>query len=356
MKKTKIAILTANFGKGHNIISGNLREEIKKQLGIDAIIVDYFKLYNLYIDKIASKWYRMVTQNFPLIYKIEYSLFVNRDGASKEKSSMIALSNLKKIIGENFSNVIIISVFPNATLGTAKIKCKKKYTIVTDYGIHKRWIAKNIDGYFVANKEIQDILIKNKIKKNTIHVTGIPIAKIFYKKLNRTKLKKEFNITNNRKTILIMGGGDGVLKDPIKIVKTLHKKYNIIFAVGTNKRLKSRIDNLKFKNCITIGFTDKIKELIDISDIVISKAGGISITEFAVSHIPIVIYKVTPGQEYDNIKYFLKNNACLVVKNITELKKGIDDIIQRKIKLNTNIIDTKTPAIDKIIGFLKKDI
>lgn len=356
MKDIKVVILTANLGKGHNIIANNLQFEIEKQLNINTFVIDYFKLYNLYIDKIASKWYRMVLQNFPLIYKIEYSLFIDKSGIPKNKTNMLAISNLKKIIGEDLSNVILISVFPNATLGTAKIKCKRKYTIVTDYGIHRRWISKNIDGYFVANKQIKDILIKNNINKNKIHITGIPVAKKFYKKLNKTYLKKKFGIKNANKTILIMGGGDGVMKDPIQIIKALANKYNILFVAGTNKRLKSRIDNLKISNCFTFGFTDKIKELIDVSDLVISKAGGISITEFAVSHLPIIIYKINPGQEYDNIKYFLSNNACLVIKNVNELKKSVDDIIRKKMNLNMNLIDTKTPAIDKIIQYLKKDI
>lgn len=353
----KIAILTASVGKGHNIVAKNLKEEIEKNMEADVKIIDYFKLYNFYIDKLSSKWYRLILQNFPLIYKVEYSLFANKkEVLPKNSDNRLVISNLKKIVGKDLSDVIIISVFPIANSGTSNTKFKKKYTIATDYGIHQKWIAKNTDAYFVANNEIKDKLIKNHVDQDKIHITGIPISKKYYKKHNKNLLKKELGIKNNRKIILLMGGGDGVLKDSIKMVKALSKKYNIIFATGTNKRLKGKIDNLKIPNCFTFGFTDKIKDLIDVSDIVISKAGGISITEFAVSHIPIIIYKITPGQEYDNVKYFNNNNACLIAENIDELKKEVDDIINKKIKLNTRFIQTKTPAIDQIIEFIKKDI
>jgi processive 1,2-diacylglycerol beta-glucosyltransferase len=352
MNKTRVILLTASFGKGHNIIAKNLKEEINKNLNIDCEIVDYMKLYGKNIELIATSIYNLTREFLPTLYDIRYKYLT--DLKTRNLFDRMALRAIKKKLKGDITNTIFISLFPNATVGLSNIKCKAKYTITTDYGeIHKEWFNKNIDGYFVATLKIKNKLLEYGFSENKIYVTGIPIGKEFYNKKKRRHMK---NIDPLKKTILMMGGGDGVFNSPIKILKRLSVHYNIIFIAGSNKVLKDKVEKLKINNVITIGYTNRIKNYIDQSDVVISKAGGISLTEFAVSKIPIVLYKKTTGQEKGNINYFIENNACVLVDDLEDLDRTIYDIFNNKIKVNTNLIDTKTPAIDKIIDIIRKQL
>ncbi len=350
----KIIILTENLGKGHIKVANVLKNEISKQLDIEVEILDYLGVAGKIFENGVSYIYKNLIENFPNLYKMSYE-YNDKNKPYGLIDSMIG-AKLKQNLGGDLSNIIFISTFPNATAGISSLNAYKKYTVITDYTVHGGWIYDKIDGYFVANEKGLDTLKKHGINEKNIYITGIPIPKEFYEKRNVRESKKMFNIDIHKKTILIMGGGDGVIKDAINLIQSLEEEYNVIVITGKNIKLKEKLDKIDFKNTTILGFVENISQIMDITDIAISKSGGISMTELNAKRIPILIYNAIPGQEKGNADFFEENKAGMQISNFNKIKITIKHILNGKIQLDGKIVDRRYKAIDKIINIIRKDL
>ncbi len=353
MKKNRqVYIITEKIGHGHKSVSDALEEILKEQFNV--IIIDYFSLIGENIDRSIGSIYGYLISNFPYLYKLVYSL-IDRQDSTKLMDMMIA-QRLKNKIGSGIEDSILISTFPNPTIALSYIKAYRKYSIITDYFAHSGWITKKIDGYFVANKEIKDRLYKSGVEKEKIHITGIPIRQKFYKDINIKEIKNNLGINNTKKTILILGGGDGVIQDAKYIISLFENKYNIIIITAKNKNLRNSLEKNANKNTKVLGYVDNIEEIMSISDLAITKAGGLSLSELNLKRVPIIIYKTIPGQETENTKYFIKNNACIEINDKEKLKITANNILSGKIKVDGKIINKRYPATLKIINIIQKEL
>jgi processive 1,2-diacylglycerol beta-glucosyltransferase len=353
-KNNPIYIITENIGQGHRSVSEALKESIEDESGTKVVVIDYFSLIGQGIEKSMGNIYGYLILNFPYLYKLIYSL-IDREDSSTLMDMLIA-QRLKNKIGPNIKNAILIATFPNSTIALSFIKAHRRYAVITDYYAHQGWITKKIDGYFVANKEIKLQLKKAGINENTIHITGIPIKKEFYKKVNKLNIKKRLGINNSKKVVLILGGGDGVIPDAEYIVSLFDNKNNVIIITAKNNSLKKSLEKRNLKNTKILGYVDNMYELISIADLAITKAGGISLSELNLKRIPIIVYKTIPGQETANTIYFTKKHACKEINDKKELKITANKILSGKMKLNGIIVDKKIPAFNKIINIINKDL
>ena len=93
-------------------------------------------------------------------------------------------------------------------------------------------------------------------------------------------------------------------------------------------------------------FTDKIPEFMHISDLVISKPGGLTTSEAMASNLPMVIINPIPGQEEENAIFLENNNVGYWVRkhdNIVPILNSIlnDENKLNKMKENTKLIGKK---------------
>jgi processive 1,2-diacylglycerol beta-glucosyltransferase len=354
MEKYNIVILTSNIGAGHATIAKNLKKEFRKQAGKNCQIIDYSRIYGYYLNEGIKYTYKTLLYSFPSIYKLLYNYIIDQSG--ENIIDRLCAKELKRRYKGELKNTIFIALYPNAAAAISKIQCARKYVITTDYNIHKGWIHSHIDKYFIPNDETKKTLKRYGVKEDKIEITGIPIAKKFYKVTKEEKIKRLISLDKSKKTILIMGGGDGVIYHATKLVSSLSYKYNIICIAGRNHKLKEKIKNLHFPNCKVFGFTKNVEKLIQAADIVITKAGGLSMTEIITMQKPVIVYKQLPGQEALNSQYFEKHKACVIAKTIKEVDILVSKILSGKISLNTKFLIQKGVSIDQVIGIIKKDL
>jgi len=135
-----------------------------------------------------------------------------------------------------------------------------------------------------------------------------------------------------------MGGGQGL--GPIKkIVKSLEKtKTNLqeIVVTGTNRRLygslKRKIKRYK-KKILLFGYSHHINELMSLSDIVVSKPGGVTTAEVLSLGKPMIIVKPLPGQESSNTRYLCAKGAAVKVDDPGKINLTIDHLFSSPARL-----------------------
>lgn len=202
--------------------------------------------------------------------------------------------------------------------------------LMTDYHTHFLQTSASVCHYFVSTPKMSWKLTQKGINEKSITISGIPIDSIFYQEKELSELRKKYNTDNGRKTILVLSGGQGLIKiDQIisSIAKT-NKKLNIFAIAGNNKKLQESLKKIPTPENINlqiIGWTDKMDEYMRISDCIITKPGGLTTTECITLKKPIIAISPIPGQEEYNAEYILENDLGVIAHSPDDLLYFIEN-------------------------------
>jgi processive 1,2-diacylglycerol beta-glucosyltransferase len=111
----------------------------------------------------------------------------------------------------------------------------------------------------------------------------------------------------------------------------------LIVICGNNKRLYRKVCELKKKsrarNLTIYGFTDRVRELMASSDLLIGKAGGITVSEAMAMGLPIIIYRPIPGQEIFNLDYLVNQGAALYARDRSDAVAKVRFLSENPVRL-----------------------
>lgn len=323
-----ILILTGKFGYGHNSESLAIKEKLEKENPEYNIkIVDFLDYMFPYLSKIIYKGFNILVNKFSRIYNLLNLI------ASKNTNVPLKKVIIKKIDDILFDNNtdLVISVLP---ICSQYISAYKKMTnsniplntFITDVYVHNEWIAENTNKYFVPTKETKKELIEKNISEDKIIISGIPV---------KQKFNQEEKIINNKPKILIMGGGLGLIPRIDTFLSNLdNKDIDITVITGNNKKLYNKLNN-KYKNIKVLGFTNEVEKYMNNADLIITKAGGITLFESINSLTPMFIIKPFLMQEVGNANYIENNKIGEVIwSNKDNIYNRIINLVNDKNKLN----------------------
>lgn len=70
-----------------------------------------------------------------------------------------------------------------------------------------------------------------------------------------------------------------------------------------------------------------IKELMCASDLLVGKAGGLTIAEATALGLPLVVYEAIPGQEERNADYLVRHGAGVKAESLEELPEVVAGLL-----------------------------
>jgi processive 1,2-diacylglycerol beta-glucosyltransferase len=252
------------------------------------------------------------------------------------------------LIKENPDYIISTHFLTSELAGALKIKQKissRVVTVITDFGVHSFWISPGIDQYIVASSATKDELCRKGVKRGIIKDFGIPISHKFLKVFDRRALSEKIGINPDKFTVLLMTGSFGL--GPIeKISRILAGKVQLLVVCARNKRLFERLHKLNLPEVRVFGFIDNSEEMMAVSDVIVTKPGGLSIAEAMVRELIPVFISPIPGQETGNIAALKKHSVGVRPRNLRELKKlilGLKDNPAQFRSMKENIRKIKKP-------------
>ena len=336
----KILILSISAGSGHEIVAQSLKHFMESRIKNCSVeIIDALKYINPIIDRLIIGGYLKTIRNTPHIYGRLYNASNNDEyiGAVCNKFNDMLIKKVESLIDDTKPDVIVCT-HPFHLKMLEPVKKKGLFeipviAIITDFSIHSFWIADFVDAYVIPQEDLKIELTSNGINDDRIYPYGIPVNMDFYKKIDRQSHLNELNL-EDKTTFLLMGGGLGLgsIKCLFKMLIKSKLDIQIIAATGKNSRLKKQLEYTSL-NCAKkvkiLGFTDKIYEYMSVSDLLITKPGGITISEAMAKEIPIAIISPIPGQEEENCNYLVKNGMAIILKekenNIQEVYSLVND-------------------------------
>lgn len=341
----KVLILTTSTGEGHNQAANSISDSFEKS-GYNVIFHDFLKNNSKILNKLFVNGYEISASFFPKLYGFSYKL-TDTKLTNKLLSAVFLLTKRKiynLIKSENPDVILATHPFVVNILGSLKKKRINKpvIVIITDFKAHSTYIDKNIDAYIVASEDTKADLSKKGINPKKIFTFGIPVKDQFMQKhldINSTKNDGYFNI-------LLMSGSMGLNNISYVLRELLNNsnKLRITVVCGKNEKLKESLLNeykhpIRDKKLHILGFSQDIDSLMDYSDLIISKPGGLTVTEAISKNLPLLIPFAIPGQEIQNTEFLTSNGYAMYLENLLELNLIIDNLISnpsnlKKMKLN----------------------
>lgn len=365
----KVMIFYASYGGGHLSAARSIKENIETNYqDVDVKLIDCMEYVNRVVNKVTTRAYSEMAKKAPrtwgkVYWKSQKWPLAHISNASNKMMSI----KLIKLLRE-FHPDIIISTHPFSSQMCAylkklgKINCKIA-TVMTDYAPHDQWLVLNkyVDYYFVSHEGMKKQLHEKGIPNEKIFATGIPLSNKFLLKYDKAKILESFGLSPDRKTVLFFGGGEfGLGKtQTFKIFKSFvesHHHIQIVAISGKNLKMKENFENLvkdldKQEHVKVLEYTDKIPELMSISDLVVTKPGGLTTTESLASGLPIVVINPIPGQEEENAMYLEKHKVAIWIKKNDNIEEILNDLFSnpskmREMKIRARLLSKKNSTKD----------
>ncbi len=357
----KILIFTAPFGDGHRSASGAIGNYLRKRYNnlVDVKIVDYFETFTPMSAQLAAALY----QNVSVYWPSGWELFFN----ATHRLSPITLFKPVNLIGmkaaekflRDYRPDIVISTYPTCSQVVGELKKAFDYlsaTVITDFGVHNLWVHHNTDLYFVAADTTKGHLTSEGIPSECIGAVGIPVKDSFTLKPDQGEVSKRYG-TKKGFTVLLTCGGTGTdwMYTLCRDLAPLPLQLPVI--CGRNKQLFLRVRELSmtFRNIFPFGFVEPemMADLMTISDLMIGKAGGLTVSEALCKGLPMLLYRPIPGQESFNAEFLVKNGAALLAgdkEDVVEKTAFLTKSPERLEILRTNAILLGKPAAARDIS------
>jgi len=227
-------------------------------------------------------------------------------------------------------DVVVCEHFFSAELVSA-LKKQGRYrgtviTGVTDFGVHLFWINPGTDYYFVASDMTKQELIGKGIPENIIMVTGIPIEEKFSKNPGKAAMRSKLGLAENRFTVLVTSGGFGVgpLMEIVRLLDRMNEELQMVVICGKNDALVKLFEKEKYAKTVKVfGYVHNMDECMEASDVIITKSGGLTVSESLAKCLPMIIIKPIPGQETRNAEVLEQHNSGLRLTDVALITEKI---------------------------------
>ena len=340
-----ILILSASTGGGHmrasKAIEGYMTQQNKD---INVKIVDSLLYISPILNKTVTGGYVYLATKTPKLYGKLYDL-TNKD--HKLANFVTRLNNIfaNKLLPliDEFKPDIIITTHPFPTEMVSRLKSKKEINIpliciMTDYAPHKAWINDKVDAYIVANDDMVTKMISEGVDSRCIYPYGIPVDEVFFEEKEKQLVIEELGLDKNLPTILMMAGSFGVSNvfDVYENIIDIDFDFQIILVTGRNQKLYNNFEKVignSPKNTKLIYFTDEINNFMQASEIIITKPGGLTVTEALACNIPMAVFDAIPGQEEENAEFLLKHNMAVRISDGNSCRAAIVELLKDSEKL-----------------------
>lgn len=354
-EKLRILVFSASFGGGHRSAAESIRRyyEAHHPDTVDVKVVDFFDEFVPSLNVLAKFAYQQSVQFFPSAYGTFYDLS-NRLPTNPvvHELKLMGMARAASYI-DDFAPDAVISTFPVAGGVVADIKETRPLvsaTVVTDFGAHRTWLHPATDIYFVACKEVREDLVVRGIPWERVVVSGIPIHERFSQALEKPSCRKDLGLAD-RFTVLLtsIAGTPGDVKD--LALQLASMGVQVAAVAGKSERLRKRLDPVAGDNELVkvYGFIEEMQKMMTAADVLVGKAGGLTVSESLAMRLPLIIYNPVPGQEIYNVDFIVNYGAGLLARDEEDVVEKVRFLSSHADRLeqmsgNAGTIGTPTAA------------
>ncbi|MFC1667168.1 glycosyltransferase [Candidatus Omnitrophota bacterium] len=341
----KILIVYAYAGIGHKKAAESVRDALTKLGKAEVTTVDILDYTDRLFKFLYPRVYLFMINKIPFVWGFLY-YFLDLHLVDKLLAplrrffhSLHAKKFTEFVLKEKPDAIVSTHFLPGDVISGLKkrgIFKGRLVTIVTDFLPHSFWMAQDSDYFIAALDKTKIDLTGRGIKEERVKVFGIPCGFNFSISKDRQELIKKLNLENGFFNLLIMGGGFGtgpvreITQAIFDLEPRIRNTMQVMIICGKNKDLFEELNRLKkdsdFKLSV-FGYMDNIDEFMEVSDCIITKSGGLTVSEAISKKLPMIIIEPIPGQETRNCDVLTEHGAAVRANNVNEVLDYIKDFI-----------------------------
>ncbi|WP_324715959.1 glycosyltransferase [Carboxydochorda subterranea] len=339
-----VLVLAATYGNGH-LQAGRavmqalvaLRPELRTGM------LDFFDLINPVFNAATRFAYIYSVRRAPTLWRefYERTARIRPESFLQQRLFRLGSDKVKRLIVQSGARVVL-STHPTPGGVVAQLAADGELpfpvlsaTVITDYVLHSQWVHPATGLYLAPCEEVARELIARGIDASRVVVTGIPIRPAFASPPGREDARRRWHLEDDRPTVLILTGAYGMMRGAVeacRYVADLPRPLRLLVVAGRDRQLARtlRAELRGARNPVRIlGYVDRIVELMVASDLVVTKAGGLTVSEGLALGVPMVIYAPIPGQEEGNAAFLRRHRAGEIALDPADLAGVVSTLLER---------------------------
>ena len=320
--KKRILILTADVGFGHRSAANAVAAALSERYGEYCQV----EIFNPLDDKRTPALlrdtqtdYDKLVKKMPESYKVSYHISNEPvPNAIVEQTLTLLLFNvLSDILKHTHPHVVVVTnsiyLAPlKSILAVHKLSIPYQ-TVITDLTeVHRQWFNDGADEIFVPTPEVFQQGLRFGFPKDRVHLTGIPVNVAIARETRSQKdIRKDLGWDSDKTTLLVVGSKRVKNLDEVfHVVNHSGLALQLVVVAGGDEDFYLRMSQVEWHTKAHLyNFVDKMPDFLHAADCIISKAGGLIVSEALACCLPFLFVDVTPGQEEGNADYVIRNKA-----------------------------------------------
>jgi processive 1,2-diacylglycerol beta-glucosyltransferase len=343
--KKRVLIISTSAGTGHVRAAQALEKEFAADPRVDQVVhEDALKFTNKLFRDFYSTLYLKLVRDAPDVLGWVYRASDEpwKGEAARSQLDRLNTQKLIKFIREFDPHITVCTHFMPAGIISHLVQKKLLEThhsiVVTDFDCHAMWLSRLFQRYFVALDETKAHLEALGLPEERITVSGIPIDPVFAQPVDRKAARLKYGLRPEKTTLLLSAGALGVGPTELVVERLLQLRHDTqtIVTCGRSPEVRERVvraiggHNPRF--CV-LGYSDRMHELMRMSDLFIGKPGGLTTSEALACGLPMAVFSPIPGQEERNSDHLLEEGAGIRCNELTTLPFKIDRLLDHPTRL-----------------------
>lgn len=333
MVPKRVCILTLGVGSGHLRASEAVQRALYDSIDpIEAKVIDALDFARRWFHWLYVEPYWWMLRNTPWLWR---RLFERRQRNTHRATAphwvfRRGCREAMRLVQSYAPQLVIVT-----EIGAAEIACLARregmwnapiLAVQTDFHTEPPWVQPEIDAYCVASEEARAQLIGWGVLPNRVLLCGIPVDPAFALPFERNELRQALGLDLRRPVVLVMGGGMGPV--PLdRVVSSLElcgAPLQVLAIAGRDRFLRQRLELLRGRLAIDLrlfGWTENVPELMAVSDLLITKPGGLTAAEAMAAGLPMILTHPIPGPEERHVRYLQRNGVALHAETLNDIPR-----------------------------------
>jgi processive 1,2-diacylglycerol beta-glucosyltransferase len=345
----RILLLHASYGSGHVTAANALAAAFQRRQPGQVEVVDTLDFVSPVLRTTSRRAYLTLSSKARPVWKILYEESDQDDPAEAETSARLR-SRLGKPFGQKLvrlvrsfdPDILVVTHFLPAELLRAEDEAGRLrapvHCVITDFMAHSNWLSPVVDRYFVASDLTRAALIGRGVPAERISVSGIPVKLEIAEPKTQADSRARHDLPPDEPVVTIFGGGieparvrrmvcqllaDGPAGVLVVVAGRTAELTRALADVGDGPRLRLR----------SLGMIDYVDDLVAASDLVVTKAGGLIVSEVLARGTPMIVTDPIPGQEDWNADVVAGTGAGLQLRLPEMVPPTVIDLLARPERL-----------------------
>lgn len=317
----RVLILSANTGEGHNSAARAIQRAFEAH-GDRCEIANGLIYLGRATEAVICRGHVLCYRRLPKLFGLGYQTaeriarrqdFQERLDVKARRRQRAPLRALaEKLNSGEYDAVICTHVFTAQLVsrlrraGKVRLPC---FFVATDYTSSPGTNQLDVDAWLIPHAALIPEFAEYGIPEEKLIPTGIPVGERFLRRGSRAEARRALGLPEDKPIVVLscgsMGGGP-MGRMVLSILEKLPKGALLVAICGSNHALETALRKLLHtQRLMVLGFVERMDEYMDAADLFLTKPGGLSVSEAAHKHVPLLLYNAVPGCESRNMDFFV---------------------------------------------------